>query len=168
MTVGNGGFSLRTKKILDVMKTTHFPFLSNVNEDVQICRYYRKELEEVYDLKFAPQSLASLFSYERDFMDTATFGFHGLFNMHRHLSDDEILDVVSQLNSTYINSIEFSQLLVEYFLNEKIFILKEIISITSKKINQTKLKFNLINILNDKLLAESLYIYLEKILIDCS
>ena len=35
--VGNGGFSLRSKKLLDITSADSFPVLENIPEDVQIC-----------------------------------------------------------------------------------------------------------------------------------
>jgi glycosyltransferase involved in cell wall biosynthesis len=80
MNVGNGGFSLRSKKLIkavaqEKIKRTH-------PEDDVICRQKRKELELKYNLKFAPEEVASRFSIEnhnrpKDHLYTGQFGFHG-------------------------------------------------------------------------------------------
>lgn len=79
--VGNGGFSLRSKKLLNAFNELKLPFTDNstgyFNEDGIICNYYRKELEE-YGIKFAPVEIASMFSRELDCEDSRPkhFGFH--------------------------------------------------------------------------------------------
>lgn len=83
--VGNGGFSLRSKRLLNSFNELKLPFLrrnpddkvNNNNEDVLICCCYRKLLED-YGIKFAPVEVASLFSREMDCDDSVDnpFGFH--------------------------------------------------------------------------------------------
>ncbi len=79
--VGNGGFSLRSKKLLNALNKLKLPFTDNgtgfYHEDGIICDYYRKELEN-YGIKFAPVEVASMFSREKDCDDSEieTFGFH--------------------------------------------------------------------------------------------
>lgn len=76
--VGNGGFSLRSKRLLDILATDDF--ISALHpEDDAICRTYRPYLEEIHGIKFAPQELAESFSYELREPNQKTFGFHGNF-----------------------------------------------------------------------------------------
>ncbi|MGZ5147458.1 MAG: DUF5672 family protein, partial [Burkholderiales bacterium] len=84
MTVGNGGFSLRSQKLLRALRDPRFSIVPGVNEDELICRDYRRTLEREHGIRFAPESVADLFSYERTSPAGPTFGFHGLFNMWRH------------------------------------------------------------------------------------
>jgi len=78
--VGNGGFSLRSRRLLEAC--TALPFDGEMAEDVLICRLYRGELEE-RGFRFAPESLARRFSFERDAPTGHEFGFHGSFNLVR-------------------------------------------------------------------------------------
>lgn len=79
--VGNGGFSLRSKKLLDMLSELKLPFTDKgtgfYNEDGAICVHYRKILEE-HGIKYAPIAIASRFSRERWCSDSNifTFGFH--------------------------------------------------------------------------------------------
>lgn len=77
--VGNGGFSLRSRKLQDAMIDTLFDY--NTNEDVSICQENRSLLENTYGIKFAPIELADQFSIEFK-TDSPwlgkSFGFHGL------------------------------------------------------------------------------------------
>jgi hypothetical protein len=81
--VGNGGFSLRSKRMLiltsQLSKTGKIAKLHP--EDVSLCVWYRKLLEDK-GIKFAPIELAKKFSFESEdkinyFWDEQ-FGFHGL------------------------------------------------------------------------------------------
>src|SRR6185369_4095699 len=75
--VGNGGFSLRSKRLMqsDVLSEpeAYHP------EDEIICRLYRNLLE-LDGLKFAPEELAHQFAYECHEPMQPTFGFHGKFH----------------------------------------------------------------------------------------
>lgn len=79
--VGNGGFSFRSKKLLDAFNVLGLSFTDNgtgfFHEDGQICNYHRKALED-YGIKFAPVEVAARFSRELRVPETVekTFGFH--------------------------------------------------------------------------------------------
>ena len=71
--VGNGGFSLRSKKLLDIVAEMNSDGSSL--EDSFICIENRKLLEEK-GLEFAPVNLAKQFSVEND-VYSGQFGYHG-------------------------------------------------------------------------------------------
>lgn len=81
--VGNGGFSLRSKKILELTsELAQEGKMENMHpEDVSICVWHRALLED-RGIKFAPVELAKKFSFEAESMDHCSwdsqFGFHGL------------------------------------------------------------------------------------------
>jgi ADP-heptose:LPS heptosyltransferase len=76
--VGNGGFSIRSKKLQHILATDNFIDVLHP-EDQSICIIYKFYLEEKYGIKFAPESLADKFSYELREPIQSTFGFHGKF-----------------------------------------------------------------------------------------
>jgi hypothetical protein len=89
--IGNGGFSLRSKKFLEFSSSLEFldNIGNNVNsnctpEDHLICRHYYNDAIK-YGIKFAPTEIAKQFSYEMPidndpyFNPLNTFGFHGVF-----------------------------------------------------------------------------------------
>lgn len=80
-TVGNGGFSLRSKKLVNSIQKYLLPNDLHSAEDVVICRYLRARLEENDDLQFAPEKIAEMFSYEMRRPNFDTFGFHGLSHL---------------------------------------------------------------------------------------
>jgi hypothetical protein len=79
--VGNGGFSLRSKKLLDVMNSHQLLFTDNgtgfYNEDGVLCNYHRKKLEDL-GIKFPTAEVAAMFSHESICKETVSepFGFH--------------------------------------------------------------------------------------------
>ncbi len=82
-TVGNGGFSLRSRSLLAALQDEAIEAANP--EDAVICRRYRPFLERRYDIAFADDATADRFSSEHCALDTPTFGFHGLVNVSRHL-----------------------------------------------------------------------------------
>jgi hypothetical protein len=113
--IGNGGFSLRSKVLLDAISQPEFPFVDHFNEDEQICRVYRERLEREFAIKFPSEVIADKFSYERSPPDFPTFGFHGLFNLWRHVSDGEMAQLVGEFNPYVFNSVEYFELIIQYF-----------------------------------------------------
>ena len=73
--VGNGGFSLRSKRLLEFTKD----LVADRNEDIVIASTKRDEIEAA-GLRIAPLELALDFSIETEFVSTqsmsACFGFH--------------------------------------------------------------------------------------------
>lgn len=80
--VGNGGFSLRSRRLLEACHD--LPFDGMRAEDVMICRRWRPELER-RGHRFAPELVARRFSFERTPPEGNEFGFHGAFNLVRLL-----------------------------------------------------------------------------------
>jgi hypothetical protein len=78
MRVGNGGFSLRSRRLVAACATLP---ISNEAEDIAICHTHRRLLEERFGLRFAPEEVARHFAYERMTPTGSEFGFHGGFNM---------------------------------------------------------------------------------------
>lgn len=77
--VGNGGFSLRSKRLHKALAED-----DNIDmyhpEDEAICRLYRQYLKNRHLIRFAPEEIAHKFSYELHRPSCSTFGFHGQFH----------------------------------------------------------------------------------------
>lgn len=84
--VGNGGFSLRSKRLLEACRL--LPFAAGEPEDVAICRTNRPWLEEEHGICFAPRAVADRFAYERTAPNGRVFGFHGVFNLTEAVDSD--------------------------------------------------------------------------------
>jgi len=73
--VGNGGFSLRSKFLLDTLAKLRGELHATHPEDAMLCRHYRSRLED-YGIKFAPLAVANRFSVENAKYQ-GSFGYHG-------------------------------------------------------------------------------------------
>src|SRR5947208_16273484 len=62
MRVGNGGFSLRSRKLLSALQDPRIVLTEA--EDVTICRAFRPLLERDHDIRFASEALANAFAFE--------------------------------------------------------------------------------------------------------
>ena len=100
--VGNGGFSLRSKKLLNAIQQPGF--VKKHPEDYCICAD-NKEFLEQHDVHIAPVSIAEQFAVERTLWHQA-FGFHGFFNFGRVLSDDELNMFIGILPEKYLNGLD--------------------------------------------------------------
>lgn len=85
--VGNGGFSLRSKRLLHVLsiddelrrydaRTHTFP-----EEDLAICHFFRERLEARHGICIAPEPLADQFAAEHRTPSAGCFGFHNVVNL---------------------------------------------------------------------------------------
>ena len=84
--VGNGGFSIRSKKLLEQCKNIPLGSYYYWHEDTLISLYYKKYFENA-GCKFAPIELAKQFSIEYPLNENhnieSCFGFHGKDNLNR-------------------------------------------------------------------------------------
>jgi hypothetical protein len=91
--VGNGGFSLRSRRLLDAAAT--LPPIDGVAEDHLICEIFRDVLERQHGVRFAPERLADRFCFFQRDPPGPTFGFHGFYNLHRVEDDDGVFAVLA-------------------------------------------------------------------------
>lgn len=100
MLVGNGGFSLRSKKLMNALK--EMPIEIYHPEDDVICKQLRPLLEEKYDIQFSTVDLAKEFSFESIKPASKTFGFHGLFNLPIVLNESDLIDFVNSITPSIL------------------------------------------------------------------
>jgi hypothetical protein len=93
--VGNGGFSLRSRRLMELCQEPEF--CPSHAEDVAIGRVNRRWLERK-GMRFAPSSLATLFSTERAGDLAVSFGYHGVFHMPRVIGVDAFWDNYLELD----------------------------------------------------------------------
>jgi hypothetical protein len=105
--VGNGGFSLRSRKLLDACRDPDFR--PGHPEDLAICRDNRALLETRHGIRFADTIIAERFAFERTSPATPTFGFHGVFNMVTALGADRFW-------ALYLSLDDPRTVLVDYWL----------------------------------------------------
>ncbi|WP_174297877.1 DUF5672 family protein [Sphingomonas bacterium] len=106
--VGNGGFSLRSKRLLDAC---HALGIDAAPEDVAICRTHRSALEDGFGIRFAPEDVARRFAFERHPCSGAEFGFHGVFNLARLVGPRQMDDIIAHLDPAVLNRREHRELL---------------------------------------------------------
>lgn len=98
--VGNGGFSLRSKKLLQMVKRLGIkvdksnPFIQT--EDILICHHYRAQLEEK-GIKFAPLNIAEKFSFDAQPNKSPVFGFHGPGNFPLILKESQLISLLDDI-----------------------------------------------------------------------
>lgn len=93
--VGNGGFSLRSRRLLEACGDERF--VMGHPEDAAICVNNRHFLETEKGIRFAPPEVAERFSFERTRDGGPHFGFHGLFNLPFVMADEELPGFVAAL-----------------------------------------------------------------------
>lgn len=93
--VGNGGFSLRTRRLMELCRNPDF--VPAHPEDVAIGRTNRVWLEG-QGMRFAPRDLADAFAAERTSNPQETFGYHGVWNMPRVIGVEAFWQVYRQLD----------------------------------------------------------------------
>jgi hypothetical protein len=105
--VGNGGFALRSKRLLRHVydHRAEYPVETNIDDDL-FCRKYRTQLE-LAGMRWAPERLAKDFSFEctRPSPMSKHFGFHAAFNFDEVLDADALYERAKLMHkSQYIQS----------------------------------------------------------------
>jgi hypothetical protein len=123
--VGNGGFSLRSVKLLEALES---PAISRRHpEDFCICVDNKVLLESEFGIRFAPAYVAEQFAVERSDWHPA-FGFHGFFNFSKALGDAELEHFLDILPSDYLGGVDTYDLIDSLQLEEKQPLAKKIIN----------------------------------------
>jgi hypothetical protein len=114
LNVGNGGFSLRSRRLLEVCASDSRINLTSdtpIAEDNVIGINNRQYLETKYNIQFADTNSAKKFSYELgEFRDS--FGFHGLWNVFRMLDDQGLDYFLHRINYSGWNIYKWHHVLV--------------------------------------------------------
>lgn len=108
-TVGNGGFSLRSKRLLEACR--NLPLRDGEAEDVAICRTARPRLEREHGVRFASEAVARCFAYERTPKQGHEFGFHGVFNMIQDMPRADFTAVLASLEPRLLARRESGEIL---------------------------------------------------------
>ncbi len=85
--VGNGGFSLRSRRLLDAL--AQLDHTDQEPEDMAICVTLRPRLEREFGIRFAPLEVAQRFACEYG-THRAAFGFHGMHNFAHVMAPGEL------------------------------------------------------------------------------
>jgi hypothetical protein len=107
-SVGNGGFSLRSLRLLNALQAP--TFVASHPEDICICQTHRAELEAL-GLRFAPPALAQRFAVEDGPLTSQVFGFHGPYHLPAVLAPAQTLAFVESLGPSAVLAHYFGSLL---------------------------------------------------------
>jgi hypothetical protein len=91
MNVGNSGFCLRSRRLIEHLFEHQDEFPIALPEDEVLCRKYRPELEKC-GFRWAPVGLASRFSFERVayWPLNQIFGYHNMVNWPKIMTPEQI------------------------------------------------------------------------------
>jgi tetratricopeptide (TPR) repeat protein len=109
MDVGNGGFSLRSRRLIDALADPRIE--GEAAEDELLARTFRPLLEREHGIRFGSATLADRFSFEVAHAAPHTFGFHGLYNFARVLPATEIASMAALFSNEVARSPQCGQLL---------------------------------------------------------
>ena len=100
--VGNGGFSLRSQKLL---RAGLDPRITELHpEDLVLGTTHRAMLEAEHGVRFSPPELAHRFAFENRPPRGPAFGFHGPYNLPRVLDEPTLLAWLPQLPDAFFRS----------------------------------------------------------------
>ncbi|MFN3630462.1 MAG: DUF5672 family protein, partial [Casimicrobiaceae bacterium] len=89
--VGNGGFSLRSRRLLNALEALAPELIPGEAEDEAIAVRLRPRLEQEFGIVFAEPEVADRFSFDVGRPVGPTLGFHGVFNFWQVLTPDELM-----------------------------------------------------------------------------
>ena len=107
--VGNGGFSLRSRRLLQACLDPDF--VASHPEDLAICHENRAMLEQRFAVRIAGLDVAKAFSFERDPSSQAAFGFHGVYNMPSLIGPEAFLQLYRSLDDRRTVNLDFGNIL---------------------------------------------------------
>ena len=116
-TVGNGGFCLRSKRLLNALADPHiaeFPI-----EDEAICRTYRTYLETTHRIRFASDAVADRFAFETSYAKQLPFGFHGLFNFGLVFKSADLAVFLGMASPAILGSVQCMRLAYSLTANKR-------------------------------------------------
>ncbi len=128
--VGNGGFSLRSKRLISALQDPRI--LKGHPEDQYICIHNRALLEKDFEIQFAPLHLACKFGVERGIWQEA-FGFHGMFNFAKVLTDDQLNEFMNCIPFNFLGGQDTYELITDLIKLDKIRAAKKLLSMSHPK-----------------------------------
>ena len=108
--VGNGGFSLRSRRLLNALANPEFTLTHDENEDTAICIRYRELLETTYGITFADERVADRFAFDVGRPLGPTLGFHGVFNFWQVLDEAELITFARAAPEAIVQGLGFAAL----------------------------------------------------------
>ena len=90
MNVGNSGFSLRSKKLMDFLYNNRekYPCTSSQEDNLVSRKYQPDIIKDDPSIRWAPEKVAHEFSFEINQQCLEPFGYHGIFNWPKVLNHE--------------------------------------------------------------------------------
>jgi len=157
LITGNGGFSLRSKKLLRALTSNQV--IPHHPEDECICVTYREILEKEWGINFAPPKVANKFAFEFT-SHSSQFGFHGLSNFPEVIGSEDLKSFITSMpealfiNEYFIVFAKKIQALQDKSLKS---LLKQKILIFLEKVSGTNLKKPQVDFLVESLFNLQMY-----------
>jgi len=107
--VGNGGFSLRSRRLLVALQDPRVVLTGA--EDLTIGHAFRPLLEREHGIRFADEETAERFAFEAAHPIGRPFGFHGLFNFARVVPAAELETLAASFSPAIAGSPQMAQLI---------------------------------------------------------
>lgn len=145
--VGNGGFSLRSRRLLDALASMQ-DIDTAEPEDMVICVQRRAELEELHGIRFAPLDMAKDFGCEYGSY-RPSFGFHGMHNFVNVMSSAELAAWLTICPAEILASKHSRKLIKELINNNKS---KEAVDLIKKRVSLTGWNIDGLNLMARSLL----------------
>lgn len=111
--VGNGGFSLRSKKLFTALQNPLYQ--KSHPEDQSICIFNKDVLNDL-GIRIATKEVAEQFSFEREYKQS--FGFHGFFNFAKVLSELDLKHIIEIIPCELLGKVDNYDL-IEDLLRKK-------------------------------------------------
>lgn len=128
--VGNGGFSLRSKRLLDALAA--LPDLDTTEpEDMVICVQRRAELEREHGIRFAPLEMAQDFGCEYGAY-RRSFGFHGMHNFAHVMDEATLSNWLARAPAEIVTSRHSRKLIKSLIANQNTHLAKNLLLQRSK------------------------------------
>jgi len=105
--VGNGGFSLRSRRLLEALQDPEVGI--DHPEDNAICLAHRALLQARYGIRIAPAELADRYAFEGTRPTLREFGFHRLFNFPLLYGEAELAEILEAIpDADFCNAVSVS------------------------------------------------------------
>jgi hypothetical protein len=108
--VGNGGFSLRSVKLIKALQNKDI--VKFHPEDQAICINNKEILEYKYGIRFAPIKTANKFAIERGPW-RKSFGFHGMFNFAKSLNNALLERFINEIPNEFLGGVDTYELIAD-------------------------------------------------------
>jgi hypothetical protein len=118
-------------------------------EDLFIGQHLRQTLESEHQMKFPTREVADMFSHEHGSPKHITFGFHAIYNLWRHVSYIQLVEIIKEISVLSINNPSTALLLIKLLRVGQVTAFKEIFGILVDRIGPQALLSNYIIVTRD-------------------